>query len=157
MKITHLGSKGAYFRLNEIKENAMHAKPPSLKFITEKINSVLIQDTRIVAAYLLGSMVSGRLHPQSDIDLAILPDPPKSYLTADRLLLAARLQDELPLEVDIGILGTHDVIYSTQAIIHGQCIYFRDRFKKDLFAATCLALYAELKRQRIEVEDAYRT
>ena len=31
----------------------MQSKPPSLKFITEKINSVLIQDTRIVAAYLL--------------------------------------------------------------------------------------------------------
>ena len=135
----------------------MQSKPPSLKLITEKINSVLIQDTRIVAAYLLGSIVGGRLHPQSDIDLAILPDPPKSYPTADRLLLAARLQDELPLEVDIGILGMHDLIYSTQAIIHGQCIYSRDRFKKDLFAATCLALYAELKRQRIEVEDAYRT
>lgn len=135
----------------------MQAKPPSLKFITGKINSVLIQDTRIVAAYLLGSIVGGRLHPQSDIDLAIFPDHPKSYVTSDRLLLAARLQDELPLEVDIGILGTHDLIYSTQAIIHGHCIYFRDRFKKDLFAATCLALYAELKRQRIEVEDAYRT
>jgi predicted nucleotidyltransferase len=134
----------------------MLAKLPSLGFITEKINSILIQDTRIVAAYLLGSIVGGRLHPQSDIDLAVLPDPAGSYLTSDRLLLAARLQEELPLEVDIGILGTHDLIYSTQAIVHGQCIYSRDRFKKDLFAATCLALYAELKRQRIEVEYAYR-
>ena len=110
-----------------------------------------------MAAYLLGSIVGGRLHPQSDIDLAIFPDPPKAYPTSDRLLLAARLQDELPLDVDVGILGMHDLIYSTQAIIHGQCIYSRDRFKTDLFAATCLALYAELKRQRIEVEDAYRT
>ena len=75
----------------------MQSKPPSLKLITEKINSVLIQDTRIVAAYLLGSIVGGRLHPQSDIDLAIFPDPPKTYPTSDRLLLAARLQDELPL------------------------------------------------------------
>ena len=134
----------------------MRAKPPSLKYITEKINSVLSQDSRIVAAYLLGSIVGGHLHPQSDIDLAIFPDSPKSYLVSDRLLLAARLQDELPLEIDIGIMGTHDLIYSTQAIVHGQCIYSRDRFKKDLFAATCLALYAELKRQRVEVEDAYR-
>ena len=135
----------------------MQAKPPSLKFITGKINSILVQDTRIVAAYLLGSIVSGHLHAQSDIDLAILPDPPNSFKTIDRLTLSACLQDELPLEVDIGILGTHDIIFSTQAIIHGRCIYSKDRFKKDLFAATCLALYAELKRQRIEVEDAYRT
>jgi len=31
------------------------------------------------------------------------------------------------------------------------------RFKKDLFAATCLALYSELKQQRIEVEHADQT
>lgn len=135
----------------------MHANSPSLKFITGKIHSVLVQDTRIVAAYLLGSIVSGRLHPHSDIDLAILPDPPKSYSTLDRLFLAARLQDELPFKVDIGILGTHDLIYASQAILYGQCIYFRDRFRKDLFAATCLALYYDLKRQRVEVERAYRT
>lgn len=135
----------------------MHEKQLSFEAIAEKINSILIHDNRIVAAYLLGSIVSGRLHPQSDIDLAILPDPPKSFSTRERLSLAARLQDELPLEVDIGILGTHDVVFSAQAILHGECIYFRDRFKKDLFAATCLSLYAELKRQRAEVENAYQT
>ena len=137
--------------------NSAHERHLSHELIADKINPILTRDTRIVAAYLLGSTVSGRLHPQSDIDFAILPDPPKSFSTLDRLFLAARLQDELPYEVDIGILGTHDVIYATQAIIHGRCIYSKDRFKKDLFAATCLALYTELKRQRIEVEHAYRT
>lgn len=44
----------------------MHAKPLPLKFTTEKLNSILIQDTRIVAAYLLGSIVGGHLHAQSD-------------------------------------------------------------------------------------------
>ena len=53
----------------------MHAKQLSCEAIAEKINSILIRDARIVAAYLLGSIVSGRLHAQSDIDLAILPDP----------------------------------------------------------------------------------
>ena len=135
----------------------MHPKPLSWEIVAEKINSILIRDERIEAAYLLGSIISGRMHPKSDIDLAILPGIPKSYSTLDRLSLAADLQDLLPFTFDIGILGTHDVIYAAQAIFHGDCIYFRDRFKKDLFAATCLALYAELKRQRIEVEDAYRT
>jgi len=133
-----------------------HHNYPSYGFIVRKIDSLLNRDDRIEAAYLLGSIVSGRMHPQSDIDLAILPDPPKSFNTIDRMTLSAHLQDELPYDFDIGILGTHDVIFSTQAILHGECIYFRDRFKKDLFAATCLALYAELKRQRIEVEHAYR-
>lgn len=121
-----------------------------------KITPVLQRDQRIVAAYLLGSIVSGRLHAQSDIDLAVLPDPPKSFTAMDRLYLAAAIQDELPLEADIGILSTHDPVYSSQAIVRGKCIFVRDKFKKDLFAATCLALYAQLKFERIEVENAYR-
>lgn len=134
----------------------MQANHLTHALIQKKINSILILDNKIEAAYLLGSIVSGRLHPRSDIDLAILPYIPKSFSTIDRLSLSARLQDELPYEIDIGILGTHDVIYAAQAILHGHCIFFRDRFKKDLFAATCLSLYTELKRQRSEVEHAYR-
>ena len=111
--------------------------------IVRRINSILSQDHRIQAAYLLGSIVSGRLHPQSDIDLALLPETPKSISIMDRLSLATRFQNELSYVFDIGVLGTHDLIYATQAILHGECIYYRDRFKKDLFAATCLAFYFE--------------
>jgi len=138
-------------------KNPVDEKVFAYNSIVRRINLVLRQDDKIEAAYLLGSIVSGRLHPHSDIDLAILPDPPKSYSTLDRLFLAARLQDELLFKIDIGILGTHDLIYASQAIFYGQCIYFQDRFKKDLFAATCLALYTDLKRLRKEVEYAYQT
>lgn len=139
------------------KKSSVHTNPTAYDLISKKINSILIHEIKVEAAYLMGSVVSGRLHPQSDIDLAILPITPKSFSTIDRLSLSARLQDELAYEIDIGILGTHDVIYAAQAIFHGDCIFFRDRFRKDLFAATCLALYVELKRQRNEVEHAYQT
>ena len=138
-------------------EDLSNAKSITFDEISKKINSILILDNRIEAAYLLGSIVSGRLHDQSDVDLAILPNTPNSFSTIDRLSLASRLGEAVPYEVDIGILGTQDVIYASQAILHGHCIFFRDGFKKDLFAATCLALYVELKRQRNEVEHAYQT
>lgn len=124
--------------------------------IVNKVTPILNRDKRIIAAYLLGSVLSGRMHPQSDIDIGILTDPPKSFSTMDRLTLAALLQDESPYEFDIGIIGTHDLIYSTQAIMNGRCIYFRDKFKKDLFVATCLSLYFELKQERVKVEHAYQ-
>ncbi len=110
-----------------------------------------------MAAYLLGSIVNGRYHDHSDIDLAILPNTPATFSTIDRLSLASRLREVLPYEVDIGILGTQNIIYASQAVLHGHFIFFRDEFKKDLFPATCLVLYVELKRQRIEVERAYQT
>ena len=93
----------------------MNNKPYSLEFLAEKINPILVRDDRIEAAYLLGSTVSGRLHPKSDIDLAILPADPTTPLSImNRLSLSACLQDELANDVDIGILGTHDLIYATQ-------------------------------------------
>ena len=110
-----------------------------------------------MAAYLLGSVIHGSMHSDSDIDLAILPVVPRSYTTMEVLGLASRLQDELDYEIDVGILGTHDLIYSSQAILRGKCIFERNEYEKDLFAATCLSLYLELKRQRIEVEHVYQT
>jgi len=139
------------------KKNPVEAAHLPYELIVEKIKSVLIQEKWIDAAYLLGSIVRGAMHPHSDIDLAILIDPVESVSTFDRLLLTAQLQNELSFNVDIGIMGSHDVVYAAQAILHGDCIFFRDQFKKDMFAATCLSLYTDLKRQRIEVEHAYRT
>ncbi len=135
---------------------AMPEQNHTITTVSEKIRAIIKQDEKIQAAYLLGSIVHGNFHPHSDIDLAILPIVPKSYSTMDRLMLASRLKDELDREIDIGILGTYDLIYSSQAILQGECIYYRDRFAKDLFAATCLSLYFDLKRQRIEVERAYQ-
>lgn len=61
----------------------MYRKTLSLELIAAKINSLLMIDDKIEAAYLLGSIVSGRLHPQSDIDLAILPvDPSFTHMDA---------------------------------------------------------------------------
>jgi hypothetical protein len=74
--------------------------------------------------------LSGNFHPQSDIDLAFLPTIPYSFSTFDRLSLSARLQDELSYEIDIGIMETHDVIYAALAILHGHCIFSRDRYQE---------------------------
>lgn len=139
-----------------VDNKAMPKDAHTITTVENKIRPLLHQDDKIQAAYLLGSTIYGRLRPDSDIDLAILPIVPKSYSTMDRLMLASRLQSELDREIDIGILGSHDLIYASQTVLHGKCIYYRDRFARDLFAATCLSLYYELKRQRIEVERAYQ-
>jgi predicted nucleotidyltransferase len=127
----------------------------TLEDITGIIKPIAERDVRIEAVYVLGSVASGRVHPKSDIDLAILPVTPKALSTFDQLTLTAQLEDHLSYVVDIGLLGTHDVVYAVQAIVNGVCIFTRDRFKRDLAAATCLALYADLKQQRREVEHAY--
>ena len=119
------------------------------------LSATLKKDPRIIAAYLMGSVLNAHFRKDSDIDLAILPAPGKEISLMTRLDLAAELSTILYHSVDIGLLDTQDLIYAKEAIVKGECIYCRDKYARDLFAATALSLYLELKQQRIEVEHAY--
>jgi len=121
-----------------------------------QLHDALAADPRITAAYLLGSAATGRLRPDSDIDLAVLPAAGLKFSLTDCLDLAAGLGPLRGRTVDVGVLGAHDVVYAAQAIAYGRCIFCRDRYQRDLFAATALGMYVNLKQERAEVERAYR-
>jgi len=121
----------------------------------KKIISVLKKDTRVAAAYLLGSAANGELRPDSDIDIAVLTVPRISLTQMDFLKLSSQLEDHCGREVDIGILSSKNLIYTREAILNGKCIYEKDGIYCRLFVATALGLYAQLKTERKEVEDAY--
>lgn len=121
----------------------------------EKIISVLKKDPRIAAAYLFGSAVNGELRSDSDIDIAVLPVPGIFLKQMDLLTLSSQLEDHCGREVDIGILSSKNLIYTREAILKGQCVYEVDDIYSRLFVATVLGLYAQLKIERKEVEDAY--
>lgn len=129
----------------------MSLTPNQRNLLSEKLK----QDPRIIAAYLMGSVLKAHFRIDSDIDLAILPAPDKEISLMARLELASELSAILDHPVDIGLLDTQDLIYAKEAIVKGECIYCRDKYARDLFAATALSLYLELKQQRIEVEHAY--
>ncbi len=73
----------------------------------------------------------------------------------DLLKLSSRLEEHCGQTVDIGVLSTTNLIYSREAILKGKCIYEIDDIYCRLFVATVLGLYAQLKIERKEVEDAY--
>ncbi|MCD6584136.1 MAG: nucleotidyltransferase domain-containing protein [Desulfobacteraceae bacterium] len=121
----------------------------------EKIITVLKKDTRVAAAYLFGSAVNGELRPDSDIDIAVLSVPGIFLTQMDLLKLSSQFEDHCGREVDIGILSSKNLIYTKEAILNGKCIYENGDIYCRLFAATALGLYAQLKKERREVEDAY--
>lgn len=112
---------------------------------------------RIAAAYLLGSILTTNYRNDSDVDLAILLTPGPEMHLLERLELAADLETHLGHPVDIGVLSTRDLVYAKEAIVRGRCIFSKDSAFKNLFAATALSLYFQLRRQRKEVEDAYNS
>jgi predicted nucleotidyltransferase len=112
-------------------------------------------DERIDAAYLLGSALTENFRPDSDVDLALLLQPGLQFGQAEFLALAAQLEGGLAHSLDIGILTTRNLIYAREAITKGRRLFCRQSARVDLFAASVLALYTELKQERREIEDAY--
>lgn len=122
----------------------------------EKLTERMARDERILAVYLLGSAASGKMRPDSDIDLAVLVAPGRSLSSIELFELAAELAFELGIPVDIGELGSHNLIYAKEAIFKGRRIFVRDRSAADLKISTLLGMYAVFNESRQEVLDAYR-
>ncbi len=121
----------------------------------KQISGALEKDERIVAAYLLGSSLTDHVRPDSDIDIALLPAPGCSLTQMDRLLLKSLLEEYCPRRVDIGILNMNNLVYIKEVVLKGRLLFCENKAYHDLFVATALSLYSDLRSARKEVEDAY--
>jgi predicted nucleotidyltransferase len=112
-------------------------------------------EPRILAAYVLGSAVSGLLRRDSDLDIAVLPVIGKQLSQVDVMELSGTLSLTVDRTVDLGILSSHNLIYASQAILKGKRFFCRDVLQADLAAATLLGLAARFRFERKEIVDAY--
>lgn len=115
----------------------------------------LKEEPSVCTAFLHGSAAKGRLRPDSDVDIALLPFPRAVLSTAGRLTLAGDLDVLLGRTVDIGVLSTGNLIYAKEVIEHGHLLFTKNPFLSERFLTTCLSMYADLQRDRKEVLYAY--
>jgi hypothetical protein len=54
------------------------------------------------------------------------------------------------------VLDTTNLVYAKEAYLNGECIFCRDSLRRDLFGATVLGEYLDLREVRQEVEHAYQ-
>lgn len=129
------------------------ASPDSQSF--DAARRLLEEHATIDAAYVLGSAVSGRLRPDSDIDIAILLRPAAALSVADRMGLTVGLGSILGRPVDLGLLSHTNLVYAKEAVAHGRLIFERDHGITARFAMLTLSMYAALQEARREVLRAY--
>ncbi len=122
-----------------------------LSQIEQQINC----DDRILAAYLFGSAVQDQLRLESDIDIALLPVSGKKLSPLDLLEMATLLTSSAGRTVDLGVMSSQNLIYSSQAILTGQRFLCRDQYEADLSVATLLGLTAQFKFERQEIVNGY--
>ena len=121
----------------------------------EAVVSYLSGQGHVAAAYLLGSAAEGRLRPDSDVDIAVLPRSPNSLQLAERLTLAAELSRFVGREVDLGVLTTRNLVYAKEAVTRGRRIFDRDHSTTATFEMYAMSMYASLQEARREVLRAY--
>ena len=120
----------------------------------EKIKRKLIKilETEVFFAYLFGSVTSGRLHPQSDIDIAVyLKEPPGSL--NDKLAFIQKVSIVFNRDVDVIFLNDADIIITMQILTNGELLINNDNERLVLFKASKLGEYADFKLSRQIIEQ----
>ena len=123
--------------------------------LSRRLAERLDREGGLAAAYLLGSGARGRLRPDSDLDLALLPLRGRVIAPEDRLSLAADLEELAGRPVDVGVLSTTNLVYAKEAVAHGVLLLERDPSARACFAMLVLSMYASLQESRREVLHAY--
>lgn len=113
------------------------------------------EEPGLLAVWLLGSAVSGRLRDDSDVDFALCyrPDIEFDFEAYGSLLLD--LESILDRKVDLGRIHSGNLVYAEQAIQTGELIYATDPQLALTIASRMHTLYLDLKLDRKVVEEAY--
>jgi predicted nucleotidyltransferase len=116
--------------------------------VAEKLVRMMSSRPEILAAYVFGSVVTGRTRPDSDIDVAVLLDPtfikqlPLKY-RAD--LIADTGAALATFNVDVVLLNEAPPALAHNVITKGKLIYERSRSARIAFQVRNLNLFLDLE------------
>lgn len=115
---------------------------------------ILIQKLRdaipgLIAVYQFGSQVTGKMHKESDFDLAVLasaPIPPmKRFDLAQDLAMVAKC------DVDVVDLRQASTVMRMQVISTGTCLFSANDLERETFETMVYSAYARLNEERREI------
>lgn len=102
----------------------------------------------IQAVYVFGSIGSGKTHPGSDLDLAIVPRT--ITLKEKKLLILTDLARRGFCDVDLVFLDTKDIVLKYEAVRQNRLIYSTSDFDRG-------SMYSKVIRQYLDFEPYLKT
>ncbi|MGM0609896.1 MAG: type VII toxin-antitoxin system MntA family adenylyltransferase antitoxin [Thermodesulfobacteriota bacterium] len=118
---------------------------------------IIGQDSRIIAAYLLGSAASGTMRGDSDVDLAVLVSDNESLSSMERLDLASDIALATGRVADIGEISPDNLVYSKEAVLGGKRIFIREGAETEMKISRILGMYIVFNEARQEIINAYQS
>jgi len=118
----------------------------AIRISPEVIQKICTSLPDVVAVYLFGSAVSGQMHSESDIDMAVLADSP---IDPEQLWkLAQDIAAMLNMEIDLVDLRQASTVMRMQVVQNGKRLYCRDQAASDAFEDFVFSDFARLNEER---------
>ena len=121
--------------------------------IDNKIKVFFSNKPEIDVVYLFGSAVSGKLHTESDIDIAVLFQKNKTPSDMQLIEVKADLNVLMGKEVDLISLNQVSPILQMQVIKKGKKIIVQNDKRLSLFIIRAFTDYCDLKIIRRPIEE----
>jgi len=103
----------------------------------------------VVAAYLFGSQATGKAHPRSDVDTAVLLSEEDDMTRFERRLrLIDGVSEVCGREADVIVLNDAPPLLQHQVLKEGRLLFERDRAARVEFEVRAGKVYADLKPMR---------
>jgi predicted nucleotidyltransferase len=116
--------------------------------LSENILSVLAPSGPLIV-YLFGSRITGRTHPASDIDIAVLFSEPMAPV---RLFeLKNQIAETLSCDVDLIDLAKASTVLRKEVLRTGRVIFEGDLQRREQFEMYALSDYARLNEERAPI------
>ena len=120
----------------------------------EKIKRFFSEQSTIAAAYVFGSVATGKARKKSDIDLAVMI---RGHMAAmERVEMETALSNLLGRDVDLVIFHQCSPLLQHQILAHGRMIYEanpKERVRQEVFARKAYFdsafLYKKLQRKPV--------
>jgi uncharacterized protein len=125
--------------------------PDNLSSAIKSLGDFFKEQPAVLLAFLFGSMASGRMRPESDVDIGILFKRAPSYKTVSSIV--DEISTILKKEIDPVILNNSSPIIKMQILKKGLLIHASDRRIYNRFFSDTLNQYDDLKRIRKNCEE----
>ncbi|MGI6451706.1 MAG: type VII toxin-antitoxin system MntA family adenylyltransferase antitoxin [Desulfitobacteriia bacterium] len=119
--------------------------PDFIKNIIQYLREELDPD----AIVLFGSLVTGAIREDSDVDIAFLSE--KEVPPVDLFFITQRLAGKLNRDVDLVDLKKASTVFQAQIVGKGSPIYIRDKRKYAEFQIRALKDYVILNEERAQI------
>ena len=108
----------------------------------------------IEAVYLFGSAATGKLHRESDIDLALYPDSPK--LREKKLDILTELARLGFCNVDLVFMDKDDIVLQYEAVRQNIVVYQAPGFDRGTIYSKIIRQYLDFYPYLTEQRNAYK-